>query len=235
MPRYIVQMRRGSSAQWAESNVIPLAGELVVEIDEENNLHKLKIGDGIHKYSDLAYLQAGDDIVTQALPRVITVPLLVDSWKQITDVDDPKYGCYKQIVTIENITPYSRLDLHPEADMLAEFKNLDLVFVTENNNGVITVYSIGDMPLKDYSVQATIVETEVLVECDKIVGATVGTPTTKDIIRYIPQTLTEEQKTQARLNIGAIAKDAIPRTTDDLEAGTEDVWIFDCGTSTKVV
>lgn len=201
--RYLVQHRRGTVEQWANSDIIPLAGELVVEIDEENNLHKLKIGDGIHKYSDLAYLQAGDDIVTRVLPRVIVVPLLVDSWKQITDVDDPKYGCYKQIVVIENITPYSRLDLHPEADMLAEFQNLDLVFVTENNNGVITVYSIGDMPLKDYSVQATIVETEVLVECDKIVGITVGTPTAKDIIRYIPQTLTEEQKTQARLNIGA--------------------------------
>ena len=28
-------------------------------------LHKLKIGDGVHTYAELAYLQAGDEIVTQ--------------------------------------------------------------------------------------------------------------------------------------------------------------------------
>ena len=180
MARYIYKHRRGSAEQWATANTdVPLEGEIVIELDNENSLHKLKIGDGIHTYSELAYLQAGDEIVTQvlnkALPRVITVPLDVDKWEQITDEDDPRCGHYQQAVTINGITPYSRLDLHPEASMLAEFQNLNLIFVTENNNSIITVYSIGDMPLKDYDVQATIVETEVVTECEKIVGTPVGT------------------------------------------------------------
>ena len=245
--RYLVQHRRGTVEQWANSDIIPLAGELVVEIDEENNLHKLKIGDGVHQYADLAYLQAGDDIVTQvlakALPRAITVELPVANWTEVTCATNPKLGYYGQVVEIEDVTEHSRLDLQPNADMLAEFQSLDLAFVTENNKGIITVYSVGDLPLKDYSIQATIVETEVLID-EPIVGTPVSTPTTtKDVLRYTEQTLTEEQKTQARLNIGAGTGSynelsdlpQIPRTTDDLEAGTEDIWIFDCGTSTKVV
>lgn len=208
--RYITCMRRGTKTQWDASNIIPLAGELVVEIDEEYNLHKLKIGDGIHAYSELAYLMAGDEVVSQLLTKVaqkvITVPLTVNDWQLITNKDDPKYGHYKQIVTIEGATKYSRLDLNPEASMLAEFQSLDLVFVTENDSKYdddqIVVYAIGDKPQKDYSVQATIVETEPTKDYQKIVGATVGTPTVKDIIRYTPQALTEEQKAQVRENIG---------------------------------
>ena len=45
MARYAIQHRRGTLAQWIDKGLIPLAGELVVENDEINNLHKLKIGD----------------------------------------------------------------------------------------------------------------------------------------------------------------------------------------------
>ena len=176
MAKYLVQHRRGTTAQWADKNtIIPLEGEIVIEIDEVNSLHKLKIGDGVHTYAELAYLQAGDEIVSQVLteakPRVVTVEL-TQGW---TSID----GKYSQTLTLDNITAHSRLDLQPSADMLAEFQNLNLVFVTENKNGVITVYSVGDVPLKSYIMQATIVETELVAECEEIVGAPVGTPTTK--------------------------------------------------------
>lgn len=180
MAKYIVQMRRGTADQWEKSGIIPRAGELVVEIDELNNLHKLKIGDGIHAYTELAYLMAGDEIVTQvlaqALPRIITVTLDVDKWEEVTSETDDMFGCYGQKIDIADITSHSRLDLQPDVNMLAEFKNLNLSFVTENNAGVISVYSVGDMPLKTYTMQATITETEVVVECDKVVGTPVGAP-----------------------------------------------------------
>ena len=173
MARYIVQMRRGTAAQWKEkSTLIPQEGEIVIELDEENNLHKLKIGDGIHTYAELAYLMAGDEIVTQVLaeakPRVVTVSL-AETWNKDAE------GKYSQVLALDTITEHSRLDLQPTADMLAEFKQLGLVFVTENNGGVITVYSVGNMPAKSYTMQATVVETE----CDGndcIVGIPVGTP-----------------------------------------------------------
>lgn len=169
MAKYIVQMRRGTATQWADSDIKPLAGEIVVEIDETNNLHKLKIGDGEHTYSELAYLQAGDEIVTQVIaeikPRIVTVDLTLN-W---TGAD----GKYSQIIELEGITGHSRLDLQPNVDMLAEFKQLGLAFVTENNSGVITVYSVGNMPLKSYKMQATIVEADCSIE-DPILGIPVG-------------------------------------------------------------
>lgn len=173
MAKYITCHRRGTAEQWANYNtLIPLEGEIVIEIDEVNSLHKLKIGDGRHTYAELAYLKAGDEIVTQVLaeakPRVVTVELMTD-WNQDAE------GKYSQTLTFDNITKNSRLDLQPSADMLAEFKRLGLVFVTENNGGTITVYSVGNMPSQAYTMQATIVETE----CNGdtcVVGMPVGTP-----------------------------------------------------------
>ena len=184
MAIYICQMRRGTVAQWTENNtIIPLEGEIVIEIDEKNKQHKLKIGDGIHTYAELAYLPAGNEVITQALakalPRVVTITLDVDQWVEITSESDPNFGYYGQTVMLDDITNQSRLDLQPNADMLAEFQNLNVVFVTENNNGTIFVYSVGDMPLKSYTMQASIVETELAVECEKIVGIPVGTPAIK--------------------------------------------------------
>lgn len=172
MAKYIVQMRRGTATQWEDSDIIPLAGEIVVEIDDTNNLHKLKIGDGVHTYPELAYLMAGDEIVTQvlakAMPRVVTVDLTSD-WVEAAD------ATYSQVVAIDGITEHSRLDLQPNADMMAEFKQLGIALVTENDGGVITVYSVGNVPLKAYTMQATIVETDCSVE-DPIVGIPVGAP-----------------------------------------------------------
>lgn len=179
MAKYLVQHRRGTAADWAaKDTIIPREGEIVIEIDEVNSLHKLKIGDGVHTYAELAYLQAGDEIVTQvlakAMPRVVTVTLDSNFWTEVSRETDPNLKYYNQTVALDNITKYSRLDLQPSVDMLAEFKQLGLVFVTENNGGTITVCSVGNMPLTTYTMQATIVETECDDEADKIVGASVG-------------------------------------------------------------
>jgi hypothetical protein len=168
--KYITCHRRGTKEDWEKlSTLIPLEGEIVIEIDEVNWLHKLKIGDGIHTYAELAYLQAGDEIITQALaevkPRIVTVEL-TDTWTQDAD------GRYSQVLALDNITKRSRLDLQPSLAMLAEFKQLGLIFVTENRGGVITVCSDGNTPTQSYTMQATIVETE----CDGEDNVIIGTP-----------------------------------------------------------
>lgn len=173
--KYLVQHRRGTAQEWADKNYeIPREGEIVIEIDYVNSLHKLKIGDGIHAYAELNYLQAGDDIVTQvltkALPRVVTVILDVDKWAK----NENSSACYSQTVVLDKITKYSRLDLQPDTDMLTEFKALGVSFVTENQNGTLWVHSVGAKPTTTYIMQATIVETEVEVDLDKIVGTTIG-------------------------------------------------------------
>lgn len=63
MAKHIICHRRGTASDWANhSTLIPAEGEIVIEIDEINSLHKLKIGDGIHTYAELSYLQAGEGV-----------------------------------------------------------------------------------------------------------------------------------------------------------------------------
>lgn len=65
---------------------------------------------------------------------------------------------YSQVVEIEGVTEYSQVDLKPSVEQLAIFHEKDLAFVTENEDGVVTVYAIGDKPANDYTMQVTILE-----------------------------------------------------------------------------
>lgn len=65
---------------------------------------------------------------------------------------------YSQVVQIAGVTEYSQVDLKPSVEQLAIFHEKDLAFVTENENGVVTVYAIGDRPTNDYTMQVSITE-----------------------------------------------------------------------------
>lgn len=86
--------------------------------------------------------------------RVAEITLLASAW---VGEDSP----YSQVVTIDKATKNSKVDLQPSVEQLAIFHNKDLAFVTENENGVITVFAIGDKPTNDYTMQATITEVTV--------------------------------------------------------------------------
>lgn len=79
------------------------------------------------------------------------VTLLASEW---TGTESP----YAQVVTIEGITKYCKVDLQPSVEQLQIFHEKDLAFVTENEDGVVTVYAVGDKPTADYTIQATIME-----------------------------------------------------------------------------
>lgn len=68
---------------------------------------------------------------------------------------------YSQVVNVAGATANSQVDLTPSAEQLAIFYEKDVTFVTENKNGVITVYVIGQKPQNDYTIQVTITEVEV--------------------------------------------------------------------------
>lgn len=65
---------------------------------------------------------------------------------------------YSQVVQINGVTENSQVDLTPSVEQLAIFHNKDLAFVTENEDGVVTVYALGDKPTNDYTIQVTITE-----------------------------------------------------------------------------
>ena len=83
--------------------------------------------------------------------RISEVELLSANW---VGEETP----YSQVVNIEGVTEYSQVDLTPSIEQLIIFYEKDLGFVTENEDGVVTVYAIGQKPENDYVIQVTITE-----------------------------------------------------------------------------
>lgn len=94
-----------------------------------------------------------------------SVTLLASAW--VADGDK-----YSQVVEVSGVTAHTKVDLQPTAEQLEEFHYKVLAFVTENDGGKVTVYSIGDKPENDHTIQITKTEVEGV---GKIRGNTVGT------------------------------------------------------------
>lgn len=92
--------------------------------------------------------------IASAPTRLVEVFLPASNW-----VGDE--SPYSQVVTIDKVTEYSKVDLQPSVEQLDVFHDKDIAFSTENEDGVITVYVIGDKPTNDYTIQATITEVKV--------------------------------------------------------------------------
>lgn len=103
--------------------------------------------------------------VAQVVPKA-SVVLLASAWVG-------NAGSYSQVVTLAGVTSHTKVDLQttPEQDEI--FHNKTLAFVAENNNGVVTVFSIGTVPQNDYTIQVTLTEVEGKAP---IRGNTVGLP-----------------------------------------------------------
>ena len=94
-----------------------------------------------------------------------SVTLLASAW--VADGDK-----HSQVVEVSGVTAHTKVDLQPTAEQLEEFHYKVLAFVTENDGGKVTVYSIGDKPENDHTIQITKTEVEGV---GKIRGNTVGT------------------------------------------------------------
>lgn len=88
----------------------------------------------------------------KSVVKMVSIDLPASAW-----VEDG-VNQFHQVVEIDGITSYSKVDLQPTTEQLVIFHQKDITFVTENIDGVITVYCIGQMPLLDYTIQATITE-----------------------------------------------------------------------------
>lgn len=87
-------------------------------------------------------------------PKIATVELAADAWVS-------EGNLHSQVVEIDGVTPNSQVDLTPSVEQLVIFYEKDLGFVTENEDGVVTVYAIGQKPENDYTIQVTITEVSV--------------------------------------------------------------------------
>lgn len=103
-------------------------------------------------------IMALEDIVTSlgnSSPATIgEVTLYAANWVGTTSP-------YSQVVALNGVTDRSQVDLTPSVEQLSIFYEKDLSFVTENENGVVTVYAIGQKPTNNYTIQVTITEVNV--------------------------------------------------------------------------
>lgn len=80
-----------------------------------------------------------------------SVTVAADSW---TGTESP----YSQVVTLDGVTPNSKVDLNPTGEQLNSLTTNRTILNTANDNGTVTVYAIGNKPTEDYTMQATITE-----------------------------------------------------------------------------
>ena len=102
----------------------------------------------------ITYTDNTNDVITletSSYIRVSEITLLASKWVG-------EASPYSQTVQIDGVTEWSQVDLTPSVEQLGVFHDKDLAFVTENEDGVVTVYAIGDKPMNDYTIQVTIKE-----------------------------------------------------------------------------
>ena len=83
--------------------------------------------------------------------KLTEVTLLAANWK---GGESPYY----QVVEVDGVSVNSKVDLQPSVEQLELFHDKDIAFSTENDCGIVTVYAIGDKPMNDYIIQATVME-----------------------------------------------------------------------------
>lgn len=131
---------KGTEEEWLASL------HVYAEVTEVENGHKITIRDAKGEKSFI--------IDETPKSRIAEVLLKASAWSGDASP-------YSQVVNIDGITNRSQVDLTPSVEQLAIFHNKDLAFVTENENGTVTVYVIGQKPENDYTIQATITEVNV--------------------------------------------------------------------------
>ena len=94
------------------------------------------------------------EMLAETPPKIAEVVLRASAW-------EGEDNLHSQVVNIENITKFSKVDLLPSVEQLAIFESKNVTFVTENEDGVVTVFAIGDKPTQNYTMQVSITEVEV--------------------------------------------------------------------------
>lgn len=65
---------------------------------------------------------------------------------------------YSMIVAMEGLSMRSRIDLWPSVSNLERLCSMGTGLCTENDNGAVTVYALGNKPDEDITIQASITE-----------------------------------------------------------------------------
>lgn len=83
--------------------------------------------------------------------RISEIFLPVDAWK---GGESP----YSQVVEMNAISIRSQINIQLSVEQTQKICSAGFALTTENNEGTVTVYAIGNKPSENYTVQATVTE-----------------------------------------------------------------------------
>ena len=83
--------------------------------------------------------------------RTTNITLYANQWAE-TDTG------YEQAVTINGVTPNSKIDLQPSPELLAVLEDNEVTLLAANDNGRVIVYAVGGIVEADITVQALVTE-----------------------------------------------------------------------------
>ena len=135
---------------FTEADIQEFIGKVVSKIA---NLGIYALKEEVSEISELKKIV--DTLYAKSLVKTATIDLLASAWTEDSN------NQYSQVVVVDGVTKYSKIDLQPTAEQLVIFYEKDLSFVAENEDGVVTVYCIGKPPLNNYVIQATVTEVEI--------------------------------------------------------------------------
>lgn len=130
----------------------------VVELLNKAIADALKNGISLDEYVKKTDIKTYvDSLLSNAVggTKVSSVELKAANWEGTASP-------YSQVVSINGTTENSHIELNPTVEQLNIFHEKDITFVPENEDGVITVFCVGQKPTNDYTMQVTI--TEVVVD-----------------------------------------------------------------------
>lgn len=103
-----------------------------------------------------------------AVPSYAYINILggADNWdaEDVTNASGEVVGVrYGQTLNVNNavITERSKVDMQITSEQMVVFYQKGIAFVTENDEGVVTVYCVGKIPENDYTIPVVITEVAV--------------------------------------------------------------------------
>lgn len=142
-----------------EVNVGVYAGDLKTSTPARFEcLKSILCGGGVHEeppedvYNQLlSLIKNGNGGTNGYSERITDVTLKADAWIGETSP-------YSQVVTVNTVTPNSKVILDLNTEQAEIFSQKKVTFTVENTNGVVTFKVTGDKPKNDHTFQVTIKE-----------------------------------------------------------------------------
>lgn len=145
----------------------PEGTEVWIDPDGESSMCAPYIGENGNWYTfdekTQTFKDSGKPATTPPVKSFLTIYGGADNWtaEAVTNEAGETVGYrYGQVVNVNNavITPNSKVDMQITSEQMVVFYEKDLAFVAENDDGVVTVYCVGNVPEHDYTIQAIVTE-----------------------------------------------------------------------------